>query len=342
MMSLFDQLFGRPAAVTTATATFPVERDLVPNLLRVRVHLHQIDTQDGLLRCWTYVTDGLRRHRQKEIVFTFRCADGVPPFPFPEDPFSLFATIDQFAQNGQLVDVGGVTQFASPLFFGRHLMYTHAQTFPEVPAPVDALAAILVTEDELRTVREFGVLRVMYRLGFAASYFQCPPWSHPVRQSTTYGPTVLERMPHGRVSGVRVVRERERTTVRVNATALTILRGNFAELDTQSPVAILTDLDPAANACLICRPGQTGIEGIAPPGSDGSRLAGCFVMFVASHDHNEVRVFEDGFVLMLTDAAWADVRQALTGAAPGASIACDGDSQIVIEHAEMYGADCPH
>jgi Smad anchor for receptor activation-like, C-terminal len=334
-MSFFDRLFGRPAA-GAAAVTFPVECDLVRDLLRARVYFHQIDTPSGPLPCWTYVTDGLSRHGQKEIIFTLRCAGGAPPAAFPEDPLRLFATIDQFAQHGNLVDAGGVTQFAQTLFFGRHLMYIESQKFLEVPAPSDALAAILVTEDEVRTVREFGALRVMSRLGFATRYFPCPPWSDPDRDGVAFAPTVLENVRRGRVPGVRVMREGDRTSVRVSSAAINTLRRNLMEFDGASALAILTDLDPAANACLIWRPGQSRMEGIAPPGSDGSRLAGCFAMFVPGQDDNDARVFEDGFALMLTASAWDDVRQALTGATAGASIST-GNGEILIEHAEMYG-----
>jgi hypothetical protein len=44
-----------------------------------------------------------------------------------------------------------------------------------VPLPPSCLAALLITTDELRAVREFGTTRVLARLGQASGYYPFPP-----------------------------------------------------------------------------------------------------------------------------------------------------------------------
>jgi hypothetical protein len=77
-------------------------------------------------------------------------------------------------------------------------------------------------------------------------------------------------------------------------------------------VALLTDLDPTANACLHWEPDQAGgPAAITPPGSDGSRPCGCFVLFVPAQKEDEVRLFEYGMSLLFTDRSWKAVQKAL-------------------------------
>jgi hypothetical protein len=74
---------------------------------------------------------------------------------------------------------------------------------------------------------------------------------------------------------------------------------------------MLTALDPTANGCLVWVPGQKGPEAIVPPGSDGTRLCGCFIVFIAEQPANGGKILEDGFAMELTRDAWQAIRSAL-------------------------------
>jgi hypothetical protein len=82
-------------------------------------------------------------------------------------------------------------------------------------------------------------------------------------------------------------------------------------LPTNVPVALLTDLEQNADACLVWEAGQTEPAAITPPGSQGSRVAGCFVLFCPEQDVDGGQILEDGFVVTLTTASWETVRRAL-------------------------------
>ncbi len=121
------------------SGTFPFDVDLVPGVLRAHVFFHQIDTQAGPIRCWSYITDGLRSHGQRELIFTLRCEPGESAQDFPRDPFHLFVSINEFAKQGQIVDVGGVSQFGNKNLFAGILRTSTHSHFPASPSRLTAL-----------------------------------------------------------------------------------------------------------------------------------------------------------------------------------------------------------
>ena len=314
------------------TGTFPVQVDLVPGELAAHVYFHEIGSSTGAIRCWSYITSGLLTHRQKELIFTLRCAPDEPATIFPDDPLHLFSFFHQLAQNGQLVDAGGVTQFGDQNFLGRHLAYIHPQPLEGVPVPNRAIVAILVTEDEVSAVQEFGISRLMSRLGHAASHYPCPPWSDRSRPGLSFErarqESVLARVARFHAPGVRIVREDQRVILRVGLEARQSLQKRLKQVPKNASVALLTEIDPTANACLYWEPDQPGgPAAITPPGSDGSRLCGCFALFVPAQKEDEVRLFEDGMSLLLTSRSWKAVQKALMkGRAHTLATSGDGSS----------------
>jgi hypothetical protein len=77
------------------------------------------------------------------------------------------------------------------------------------------------------------------------------------------------------------------------------------------PLALRTQPDPRANACLVWHSGHGQQMAITPPDSNGSRKTGAFLAFIPDHDANEVRMVEDGFFLFLTNITWQKIREAL-------------------------------
>jgi len=332
-MSWLTRFLGRPRANRT-DVDFPVDIDLGSGLC-VHVYLHEIDSRTGRLTCWSYVTEGLMSRGQKELVFTLQCKPGEPADGFPRDPLEVFFSINGLAEQGRLVDVGGVSQFDGRKLFGRHLAYIEAETFHGVRVPPDALAAILVTDDEVQAVQEFGILRVMSRLGFASRYYPCPPWSERSRTGISFREvrqqTILKKVVSGRARGVRIVHDDQGVEVRIDRDAIPRLQKPMSDLGSDQVVALLTDIDPGANGCLVWEPGQSQPEAITAPHSDGSRLCGCFAMLVPGQGGNDVQLVEDGIALMLADDAFAEIRQALTQPSKEISVACKDGRRIMVE-----------
>jgi hypothetical protein len=315
--------------------------EIVEGALFADVYTHDIATQRGGIPCWSYVSDGLLAHQQAEIVFTLRRDPGEAEDGFPADPLHLLATIYQLAENGQRVTSGSITEFGARSFFGHHLLYVKAQPLASVTLPPRCLAALLVTTDELRAVREFGSTRVLARLGQASLHYPFPPWADRRRAglslARTFETSLLAKLARASAHDAHVA-------VRDNHITLSVLRSEqqswqarLAEIPETVPLALLTAFDPAADGCLTWVPGQKSPEAIVPPGSRGEQVSGCFIAFVAEQPGNRGQILEDGFAIELTSDTWQALRRAL---ADGADLAIpatgDGMSFTLAWRDELY------
>jgi hypothetical protein len=295
--------------------TPPVRIEIVPGALSAQVTLHDIASQQGPIACWSYVTEGLAAHQQAEIAFTLRRDPGEASDGFPEEPLRLFATIYQLAAGGQRVSAGAVIEFGETRFFGHHVLYAPAQPLAGVVLPSPCLAALLITADELRAARTFGTARVLARMGQAAFFYPFPPWADRRRRGLaldrTFEASVLSKIPRASTQNLRAVLHDQRITLSALRAEQPQWRDRLAQVPAAAPIALLTAIDPAANGCLTWVPGQKGPEAIVPPGSDGSRMSGCFVVFIADQPSCGGKILEDGFAIELTAEAWQALRAAL-------------------------------
>ena len=317
------------SACRVASKLTEVRVDIVPEKLSVRVEAHEIPSRHGPMACWSYVSDGLTAHGQIEIVFTLRRDPAESDSAFPADPMELLATIHGLAESGQRVTAGGVTEFGERRFFDHHVLYVAAQPLPGVALPSPCLAGLLITDDELRAVRTFGPSRLLARLGQATSHYPFPAWSDRRRRGLTlertFEASVLSKISRMAFHNVHVGVIDNRVTLSALRGEQALWQERLAQLPAHAPVALLTAIDPSANGCLTWVPGQTGPEAIIPPGSDGSRVCGCFVAFVPGQSGNGGKILEDGLAMELTAEAWQSIRRALVDGSPLA-IPATGDA----------------
>src|SRR5262249_31530722 len=196
----------------------------------------------------------------------------------------FFTILYQLAGQGQLVDVGGFTQFGSKAFFGHHLAYLAPQPLSGVTLPHSAVVALLITVEELRALQEFGPTRLMSRFGQTARHYPFPPWSDRLRRGLPFERTLrdslLMKVARGKATGVGVCQASNRIMITTSRHNQGGWRRQLHELPTNVPIALLTDLEQSADGCLVWEPGQVGPAAITPPGSQGLRLGGCFVLFI--------------------------------------------------------------
>lgn len=350
--------FNQPNNSNKNMAQLPAFFELIPGKLRVRVYQHEIDTCNGAIPCWSYVSDGLWKHGQKELIFTLHSSDSDELTASPDIPsqsdygvhqyiFAFYKEVYRFAQQGQMVYEGDCTQFGSQGFLGcgnwSAFVYTRPQPLEGIEVTSPLLAAILLTAEEFEVYQNFGLTRVLSHLGRAYVYYPCPPWTERSRSSVVsmkeMQGTILGRMPllSVRGGGARVYQEARphsiqqspqprqflqqqivqwsensaRITLRLLPQAGEQLRRQLVQCPPDSIVALLTELDPTANACLVWRSGQADAFAITPPNSEGSRSGGCFIAFVPQQDADRGQVLEDGFVMLLTDQSWLTIRDAI-------------------------------
>ena len=295
---------------------FPIHFELIPGELSAQVYLHEVASRDGPVTCWSYVSDGLWAHRQKELIFTLGLGRGQGASEFPDDPLKFFAGIYPYAKGGQVVDAGDFTELGSPIMLGhKSIVYANPEVFDDFSVLAPSLAAVLLKDEELEAVKAFGFTRVLARLAQAYGHYPYPTWFDPTRGSLLFEETmqksVLSQVNRIRVRGARVSvsREKNQIELRITRKAGQFLQEQLSQFSPDTVIALLTELDHRANACLVWEPGQTQPAAVTPPNSDGSRLAGCFIGFVPRQSEDGGQLVEDGFMMMLTDSSWTRIRE---------------------------------
>ncbi|NTX62942.1 hypothetical protein HUA74_20030 [Myxococcus sp. CA051A] len=334
-MAWWNELMGRVSGAGRSPAL--AQRVEVAPGLTVSVTRHARPTSKGPVDCVSYVSDGLAAKGQKELVFTLPA--GMADEAFSSKLFSFFATINQFAEQGRTVDTGGHTQFGQrSLFPGRHLLYVPAEPLPEVSVPANALAAVPVTEGELVLVERFGATRVMSSLGRMCSHFPCPTWFDPERPELPHAEmlqaSMLSNIASARLKEARVLQMGSDIVLRLVPGAEALLQQLFAELPANMPFALLTGLDPTADAYFVWAPGQREPQAITPPGQNNAeRLCGNFLVVVPEQEKDASQLVEDGFAWLLTEASWKAVKRALTEGGALALLDSAGSKRLRIEWA---------
>ena len=301
---------------------FPQSVEAIPGKLRVKIFLHDLKYESEMIPCWSYLTDGLLAQHQKEIIFTLRREKGQKPEDYPREPLELFGAIFHFAEQGNLVDLGGMTRFGEPGFLGdkeiRGLGYIEPEDFLGIDTgDVSPLGAIILKGDEAQIAWDQSLTRIAAMIGMTYRYYPCPPWSDatrkPVISLTKAQDSVLGQITRFVVQA-SFYEERNHIFLLIRPASQTKFRELFNEVSEDRPIAICTNPDARANACLVWRPGQNQPLAITPSGSDGSRKTGAFLCFLPEQPENEIRTMEDGFFLLLTDKNWQAIRSALASA----------------------------
>jgi hypothetical protein len=291
--------------------------------LKVKVFLHEIKYDNEDIPCWTYLTYGLMSQKQKEIMFTLRRDKEQKPEDYPRNLFGLFEAIFHFAEKGDLVEVGDTTLFRETGFMGhkdfRGIGYVEPQGYPCVETSgVSLLAGILLKGDEAQIAWNLSLTRITSLLGMKYRYYPCPTWSdlkrEPVTSLSAMEKSVLEKIARVGVPA-SYYEQNNHIFLWVSFSGQAKLKKILDEIDPATPLALCTQVDPRANACLVWPSGQDQPTAIAPENSHGTRKSGAFLAFVPAQTANQVHTMEDGFMLLLTNADWQKVREAfLSGA----------------------------
>lgn len=320
-MGFFSNLF-RSRTKSSPSAVTPAGFEVAPGLT-VQVVCHQVAPTETAL--WSFITDGLRAHGQREIVFTLVRRRHDRDDEFPGQVLSLFKLIDQLARQGRIVVPGQLTEFGPKGFLEPHLraiIYTEAQPLDGVRIPDDALAAILIDGEELDVVKRCGAYRVLARLGQQHSLFPFPPWTDRDRDSVARGHDETRSVLHEigswvMLADVSLVLDQQRLCLQIPRPSGPEVAAQLEQFPPDVAFSII--LQPAynAHAWLLWLPGQTETAAITGPNPSASPLAGGFLAIVPSVDVAEqVLLIEDGFSLVLRADTWATCKRAIASGAP--------------------------
>lgn len=311
-------------------------------------------------RAMTYVTRGLAAHGQPELVLNVTLREGESGASVLPDPRSFFQAIYGLAKSGAGVSPGGFSQFGNPGFLGDArfigVMYQEAGAGEAAQAeaeprqgrgPSPQLAVIALTQEEMQAVMETGGSRLMAALGRMYRYYPGPFWNERGRASAvsaaTLEQTILVKIARWGCAGLYVRKDGDRLLLQLPRSQSQEIERFLPLLDQEQPSALMAQIDPAANACLTWAAGDQALVAIAPPGSDGSRLAGLFVALLPNQASDLMRVVEDGFLLGLRADSFRAVRDALAKQATLSLPLAEGAAALDIswyEPAAGQSADC--
>ena len=276
----------------------------------VDIEFHAHDSVDGLNGNFlTAITVGLARSGQRELVLSMRLTNKENPLGKMQDIVRFVQTVHAWAQAGTIVSEGSFTPFGGRGLFGSAnsgLLYAEPRPLAGIPLPKQALAAIFVDAQEIRTAIDFGTYRVLTRIGLQLRLFPFPTWGaldRPSAMTKREAQSQLAKLQRMRAPGVTFLVSEG--CLRITVPSDDSLSKAFAALPNAASFVLLTRPAPDANAILVWKPGQESMSGISPDGSDGSKLSGSCLMVGPGSATDEVAQFEDGYALRLTRESWA-------------------------------------
>ena len=344
-------------AIGRGNSTTIASHPIVDGRAVVTVHEHSFTTVEGQVSCWTFVSDGLARVGQKDVVLAIR-REAESRVDDTRHALDIFESLHALACQGRIVDVGSFSGLApdSPGWCGdaewRGIAYLPTNRLTDIMLPSPAIAALVLTQNELDVAMELGLVRVMALLGFRYRYFPTAAWfmrGRPeITSPTEMSASLISRMPRVRVAmahaylrGIETRREARPPTGSLENSAAYFARQEvvlelpgasalefgrlLGQLGPGSPIALIASPDPGADACLVWMPGMSEPNAIAAPEGTGLRIAGNHVVFVPEQDHDEVRVFEDGFAILVTNTTWQEMRLLFANGPQNWGMPVDGD-----------------
>ncbi|KAF3491846.1 uncharacterized protein GIQ15_01363 [Arthroderma uncinatum] len=212
---------------------WPVRASIRPEEpLHALVVYHTITSMcKGDVPCWTYISQGMERIGQKELVFTIsRNIESEKEQDFPNDPLRWMEIVYSMAKGGCPVDEFERTEFQVADFLGRSdvswIVYCPACPIPNIEdslLPGDYLQAIPLLVAEAEVADKYGLMRVLGHLGALERWFPWPPWfdryRNPCITASQMQGSIRDQMPFQYIKGLSAVKKGSKIILRVTKQA---------------------------------------------------------------------------------------------------------------------------
>eukprot|EP01126_Amoeba_proteus_P006162 TRINITY_DN12140_c0_g1_i4.p1 TRINITY_DN12140_c0_g1~~TRINITY_DN12140_c0_g1_i4.p1 ORF type:complete len:364 (+),score=85.17 TRINITY_DN12140_c0_g1_i4:235-1326(+) len=186
---------------------------------------------------------------------------------------------------------------------------------------------ITLLEEEVFVAKACGTTRIMSMLGKSESIFPFPHWSSRDRKSVI-PPTVnlpnlkgtpLFLAPHISIAGVLVqyCASAERVVLSIPKHGLENLEKGLSNIALDSVVLLHSYYDDSVDGQIVWNPeenpkvGIDKMQVILKKGKSGDIFGGSFVAFVPQQPEDETILYEDGFMVMLSNGSWSLLRTCL-------------------------------
>lgn len=307
-------------SVDPASVRFPVELELIPELVLASVDLVQFQIGQRAVDCWTYQTKGLIQFGQKELILAVKQPQGQAIGNFPAAPLDFFKNVCQYVLKGEYLEAGSITTFGDSGFLSgrfKALGYVQPPATAQQTMQPDGLWALLMTKNEMEAARLGGLSRVVALLGKNDLHFPCPLWNDLEREDSVSN-RMLEVMLESPITEFPRMTLHAAAVSRMGNVLEVVIPisksesfNTLYELDEEMPVAILTGIDATADGFLVWQPDQKHPLAITAPGFPGDRLGGAYICFVPDQTDDVGLISDDGFAYSLRTSTWREVRKAL-------------------------------
>lgn len=292
------------------------------------VTLH-IELRDNTPPRWLITSEGFAAQGHPEVVLLLdAAADEAQP---PEEALGIFEHMQLEASRGRWLSVGDVVDFGGSIL-GDHVAFTLIS--PRLPSGLeverDTLQMVLLKGAESELLKGCGEARFLACWSAARAVWPGVLWSSREREPLDVDgmaeQSLMALLPRLRLPEASTMLADGALTLRLPRSA----RAHFARgLDVAGAVALLTDHDTSADACLVWKPGEPGSHLSVDAGTANARLTGSFVAIIGNQESNGARLHEDGFVLMCRQDTWERILKAL---AEGDDLDVEGESQLMPLH----------
>lgn len=293
----------------TSQPAWPLRIQVLPQEgIQALVHHHTILTPvSGLIHCWTYISQGLIKMGQKEIVFTIRRrVESEREHEFPQEPIRWYEMVYSAARQGRIVDEFQRTEFRAPSFLGRPdipwIVYAAKCPIDNVPGsffPPDWLQAIPLLAPEAEVASGYGVMRALGHLGYSQRWFPWPSWfdrdRKPCVDPSQMEGSIRAQVSHAMIPGLSAVKKGQDIVLYIPERAES---GIKQALDTFAPDAALP-LD-----CVAHKDADSGLlwcnTDTQPRGYAAGTANSCLnlnsITFCPCQEEDSLRLFEDGYI----------------------------------------------
>lgn len=289
--------------------SWPLTLQIIPQEgLQALVHHHAIQTAVmGLIHCWTYISQGLVKVGQKEIVFTIRRrVESEQEHDFPQDPLLWYEIVYSAAKQGRIVEEFQHSEFKWPSFLGRTdipwMIYAAKCPIDNIPRlffPPEWLQAVPLLAPEAEVAGGYGVMRALGHLGHSQLWFPWPSWFDrdrtPCIDPSRMQGSIRSWVSHAMVPGLSAVKKGQDIVLHIPQRAES---GIKQVLDTFSPESALP-LD-----CVHHKNADSGLlwcnTDTQPQGYRTRKATLCLnlnsITFCPCQKENSVKLFEDGYI----------------------------------------------
>ncbi|KAM5480134.1 hypothetical protein MaudMau93_007597 [Microsporum audouinii] len=282
---------------------------------------------NGEITCWTYISQGMKRVGQKELVFTVsRNTENERKKDFPSDPLRWIEIVYSMAKGGCLVGEFEHTDFQVADFLGRSdvswIVYCPACPIPNVEdslLPDDYLQAIPLLVAETEVADKYGLMRVLGHLGAMERWFPWPPWFDRYRKpcitTAQMQGSVREEMQFEYIKGLSAVKKGSNISLRVPKQSESLLVEALLRHSPDKPFPLDTVHHINSDSGLLWDNRDPQPRGYSA-GSSNECMNLNFFAFCPGHNEDELVLVEDGYMFMLADETWLRIRNCIQNLMP--------------------------